>query len=75
MNKPSDLTTQVITGKMGRKKRKPCTKIKYTELSAKIKLSHIKSKLKHKQHKHKRRECASYYCTECNAWHLTSRKQ
>lgn len=53
----------------------PCTKKKLSEVAAKVRLSRINDKRKHKHFKRRRKEVASYYCKECMAWHLTSRKQ
>lgn len=52
----------------------PCTKIKYTEVGAIIALSKIKASLKYKHKKRRRKETRSYYCKECDAYHLTSAK-
>ena len=50
-----------------------CKKIKYKDkLSAMFALSQTK---RVGNFKGKRNECRSYYCNECNAYHLTSKKQ
>jgi len=55
---------------------KPCTKIKYTELGARMALDKIIAKCaRHKHLRKKRKETSSYFCKECQAYHLSHHKR
>lgn len=52
-----------------------CNKRKFSKFEAMLYLAQANMSYKRRKGKSKRKECRYYYCSQCNAYHLTSKER